>query len=59
MKFLKMYCEDHTKEVKANCKICNKLMIISCSNFMKIYPNILRCKRCQLNELNKTEQMRK
>lgn len=57
-KFSKMYCEYHRNGVEIHCKTCNKLMIMSCSDFMKIYPNIPRCKQCQLNELNKTEQMR-
>ena len=59
MKYSKMYCEEHTKGVKINCKICNKEMIISCSDYMKVYPNIPRCKQCQLNELNKSPKMRK
>ena len=58
-KFSKMYCEKHSYGVNIKCKNCGKEMIISCSDFMSIYPNIPRCKQCQLNDLNKTPEMRK
>lgn len=55
----KMYCENHINGVEAECVKCHKKMIMSCSDFMKIYPNTPRCKQCQLNELNRTPAMRK
>lgn len=58
MRKSKMYCEAHTNGVEVKCYKCNKKMIVSCSDFMKIYPNVPRCKQCQLNELNKTTKMR-
>ena len=58
MRKSKIYCENHLNGVKVTCKNCKKEMIISCSDFIKIYPNQPRCKQCQLNELNKTPKMR-
>lgn len=55
----KMYCESHMNGVEVECYSCHKKMIISCSDFMKTYPNKFRCKRCQIIELNQTDHMRK
>ncbi len=59
LKYSKMYCESHTNDVLVACYVCGKQMKVSCSDFMRIYPKQLRCKQCQLNELNKTDHMRK
>lgn len=58
MRKSKMYCENHLNGVSTTCKCCKKEMIISCSDFMSIYPNQPKCRQCQLNELNKTQKMK-
>ena len=58
MKYSKMYCERHLKGVEVECKVCQKKMVMSCSDFMSLHSEKPRCKSCQLLELNKTQEMR-